>query len=358
MKQIPQQRLVSQQLVRGTSISPAEAVAKLGAVQAQDYGNALWAVGCRIQGATAAGIEEAIAARTIVRTWPMRGTLHFVPAADIRWMLALLTPRILTGTATRLRQLELDEATLAKAERTLRKELQDGTPLSRDAIFQTLERAKISTEGGRGYHILFRMSLQQVLCQGPRLGKQQSFVLMDHWVPETVSFGRDESLGMLARRFFGGHGPATIQDFVWWAGLTQADAKAAVAQVAGELVSQRIGETEYWCSRAAQEAPVTAGVHLLPGFDEYLLGYKNRHAVLEPEHAAKVVPGGNGIFLPMMLKDGHVIGTWKRAVGKGKVTVTLLPFAPLTSKTTKLFAAEAERYGLFLGLRGTLAIAA
>jgi hypothetical protein len=347
------QRLLNQQIVASRCATAAEVVTTLGAMQGQDYASALWAIGLRLPASTEGDIEQAIRDRTIVRTWPMRGTLHFVPAADVRWMLGLLTPRVIAGTAARVRQLELDDATFAKAERALVRALQAGQQLTRDDILLTLEQAKISTAGGRGYHILFRLAMQGLICYGPRVGKQQTFVLLDEWLLRTRSLGREEALAELARRFFGGHGPATVQDFVWWSGLKVAEAKAALASVASSMECHRVDGIEYW-HIPGQGIADTAGVHLLPAFDEYLLGYKERSAVLDAAHAGKVVPGGNGVFLPMMVRDGHVIGTWKRAVAKDRARVTLLPFAPLTKSALKAFDAAAVRYGEFYGCATTL----
>lgn len=246
-------RLRSQLLSESRCRTAAQVVTALGAMQAQDYGSAVWTMGCRIPGSKAADIEQAIRDRTIVRTWPMRGTLHFVPADDAHWMLTLLTPRVIASTATRVRQLELDDATFAKAERVLVKALQGEKRLTREDTLRALERAKISTAGGRGYHILFRLSMHGLLCGGPREGKQQTFVLLDEWLPKAKSRERDETFALLARRYFGGHGPATVRDFAWWSGLKVVEAKAALASVATELECHRMdGESSTGRHRACQ----------------------------------------------------------------------------------------------------------
>lgn len=327
MKHIPQLRLASHQLIESRCRTAADVVTALGAVQAQDYGSAVWAIGCRIPGSTEADIERAVRERTIVRTWPMRGTIHFVPADDVRWMLALLAPRVIKSTAARVRSLELDDAIFAKAERILVKAMR-GKWLSREDTLQTLERAGISTADGRGYHIIFRLSMLAVLCGGPREGKTQTFTLLDEWVPKSKSLSREEGLTLLARRFFTGHAPATAQDFAWWAGLKIAEAKAAHASIVTELVTPQAADS----------------THLLPGFDEYLLGYKDRSAVLDAAHADKIVPGGNGIFLPMMVRNGRIVGRWKRTISKSGVRVTLEPFVKTSLKP---FDAAVERYVQF-----------
>jgi hypothetical protein len=329
-------------------------VQSFGAVQAQDYASALWAIGCRIPNCTERQVEQAVVNREIVRTWPMRGTLHFVPAADIRWMIDLLTPRIVAGTANRLKQLELSLADFTKARKIAIKELQGEQLCTREALLAAFDDRGLSTAGGRGYHLLFRLAMEGTLCFGPRLGKQPSFALLDEWVPKPLKPERETALATLARRFFSGHGPATLQDFVWWSGLTVADAKAAIASVAMDLQCQKRDGVEHWFTPENDAKSVAALAHLLPSFDEYLIGYRNRNAVLDPTHAQKVVPGSNGVFLPVMVNKGQVVGTWKRAISKSRVTLTLQPFAALTKTDNKAFASAASRLGHYLGLAANL----
>ncbi|MFD0892841.1 AlkZ family DNA glycosylase [Luteolibacter ambystomatis] len=330
-------------------------VRKLGAMQAQDYLASLWAVGLRVKGATEADIEQAVRDREIVRTWPMRGTLHFVAPEDVRWMLALLSPRIVASAATRHRQLGLDEAVFSRSRKLLEKTLRSGRLLTRDAAYELLERAGISCTGQRGYHILWKLAQDAVLCCGPREGKQPTFTLLDEWVPESRSLGGDEALAEIARRYFTSHGPATLADFVWWTGLKITDAKKALELVAGDLEKVESEGDNYWMSRSLSRVkPSKQGIHLLPGFDEFLLGYKDRSAVLDPEHAGRIVPGNNGMFMPMLVIDGKVAGTWKRTLGRKSVTVAFEPFSSLTAGESKTAARNAAAYAEFLGLELTM----
>jgi hypothetical protein len=139
------QRLVAQGIAVPRSVTAAEIVTRLGAVQAQDYPGALWSIALRMTGATRANVERAIVERAIVRTWPMRGTLHFVPAADARWMLELLTPRIVKSAAGRHRQLELDDAAFHRSMTLIGRALAERRMLSRSALFDVLERGGVST---------------------------------------------------------------------------------------------------------------------------------------------------------------------------------------------------------------------
>ncbi|BCU76832.1 winged helix DNA-binding domain-containing protein [Luteolibacter sp. LG18] len=331
--------------------SAGAVVRRLGAMQAQDYLGALLAIGLRVSGATEAFIEQAVRDREIVRTWPMRGTLHFVAPEDVRWMLALLSPRIVAGAATRHRQLELDDAVFRRSRTLLEKALQGGKELTRDAAYGLLEDAGISCNGQRGYHILWKLSQDAVLCGGPREGKQPTFVLLDEWVPESRTLEPDEALAEIARRYFTSHGPATLADFVWWTGLKVTDAKRGLGLVSPELEKTVADGETYWMSRSlAADAPRKQGVHLLPGFDEFLLGYKDRSAMLAAEHAGRIVPGNNGMFLPMLVVDGEVKGTWKRTLRKKSVAVDFEAFGELPGRVATDARKAAERYAEFLGL--------
>jgi hypothetical protein len=193
-----------------------------------------------------------------------------------------------------------------------------------------------------------------VLCFGPRDGKQPTFVLLEEWVPPARSLEREEALAEIAKRYFAGHGPATLQDFVWWTGLKVSDARAALALAASHL--ERAGAGELWTGR---EIPAENGgsvVHLLPGFDEYLVGYRDRSAALAPDHAPKIVPWSNGMFLPTLVVQGRIAGTWKRTIQKQAVTVTVSPFRLLKKTEARGLAAAAERYGRFLGLPAELTV--
>jgi hypothetical protein len=348
---IAEGRLQSQRIAGAGFKAPGEVVAWMGAVQAQDYLAALWAVGLRTEAAQEDAVEQALADRTIVRTWPMRGTLHFVAPADIRWMLALMAPRMLAGRRTRHRQLELDQDTFDRARDLIVPALEGGRRLTRDALYEILEAAGISAAGQRGIHILQMLALEGLLCFAAREGKQQTFALLEEWVPPARKLTRDESLAELVARYFTSHGPATVQDFTWWSGLTVADAKKGIELAGSRLEWEVIDGRAYGFAAAAAQAPKSSSptAYLLPAFDEYTVAYRDRSAVLDPSHGGIV--STNGIFYPAIVLDGQVVGTWKRAIGKGAVTITLSPFIPLKKKQRQAVTEAAERYADFLGVR-------
>lgn len=342
-------RLAAQQVTTPPARMAAEVVAALGAMQAQDYGGALWAIGLRLPGATEAAVERAIAERTIVRTWPMRGTLHLVASADARWMLELLTPRVLEAARKRHAELEIDDAFLRRVRKILVRALQGGRQLTRDAAFDLLAREGIETDAPRRYHIPFRLAQEGFLCFGAREGRQPTFTLLEEWTPNARRLARDEALAELALRYFTSHGPATVQDFAWWSGLRAADARAALEAVASRLTRETVADATFWMASDLAFEPA-ATTYLLPGFDEFLLGYTDRDAVLAPRHAPKIVPGGNGVFLPTLVLDGQVVGTWKRTARKKALTLTLSPFARGSRSLVRAAAPAAERLGAFYEL--------
>jgi len=343
------QRLQNQHIASTGFEKPGDVVKWLGAVQAQDYLGSLWAIGLRMQNATEQAVERAVANRTIIRTWPMRGTLHWVSATDVRWMLELLTPRVVASNARRLQQqFDLDEAVLARSRKVLERALQGSQQLSRNAVYRALEATHISTAGGRGLQIVWRLAQEGVICFGAREGKQPTFVLLDEWVPHAKSMARHQALTELAQRYFTSHGPATVQDFAWWSGLAASDAQAGLEMVKSHLAQEVMGGQAYWfysSTSTAQEASPTA--HLLPAYDEYTVAYKDRSAVLDPSYAQRA-DSGHGIS-PTMILDGQIVGTWKRTLKKGSAVITPNPFTRLTKAQERAFAAAAHQYGAFLG---------
>ena len=354
VRNMVRRRMGNQQLAGPVFDDPAAVVRWMGAVQAQDYLGGLWAVGLRTRGATEASVEAAIARREFVRTWPMRGTLHFVSASDVRWMSQLLAPRVITSAASRHRQLELDGKVFNRAARVLERALAAGSCVRRDAIYQLWDAAGISTRDSRGLHILGYLAMTGLICFGPRAGKQQTFALLDEWLRPTSPLHRDEALGELARRYFTSHGPATVHDFAWWSGLTVTDARTGIEVAKDKLANHDADGRSYWYGSAALPRGTARTAHLLPPWDEYTVAYRDRTAVLDPVHARKVNAGG-GVLSPVVLVRGRVVGTWRRALGKHAVTVTPTYFGRLAADETRAVAAATRRYGEFLGAPAELA---
>jgi hypothetical protein len=347
-------RLLNQRISQPSFKEPGDVVAWLGVMQAQDYTGAKWSVGLRMESATEAGIEQAIEDKCILRTWVLRGTLHFVTPADIHWMVALVAPQLVKGRARRYQELELDEPTMTRSNDLLINALRDGERQSRKALFALLEENGISTKGQRGVHMLQRASMDGLICQGTAPKNDPIFMCLDEVVPNPKTLPREEALAELARRYFTSHGPTTLQDFVAWSGLLISEARAGLEAIKSELSEEKLGEQTYWWSADTQPKS-TKGSYLLPGFDEYMLGYRDRNAFLDPQYATKVVPGGNGVFYPTLVLEGQIVGTWKRTVKKGEVTITPSPFTELSAAELDTFAPAAEHYSRFLEMPISLA---
>ncbi|MDQ1572024.1 MAG: hypothetical protein QOF79_2698 [Actinomycetota bacterium] len=329
----------------------AETVRHLLAVQAQDFAQALWAVGLRSAGSTRTGVLAALASGEVVRTLPMRGTLHLVPAEDLRWMLTLTGERSLASAATRFRDLGLDTQTLERSAEIAINALAGGKQLGRAEFVALLEQNGISCEGQRGYHIIFFLTQRRIVCWGPPSGTQQALVLVDEWIPKQDAPDRDHALKEFALRYFTGHGPATVRDFAWWAKLKLADARAAILAAGSQLTELSCNDNSFWiATHEAQLAPTSkglSGVYALPGFDEYLLGYQDRTMPLAPEHSQRIVPGNNGIFLPLIVSRGRVVGTWRRTPRSKASTIEAEHFSEATTAERTGFERASRRYQVF-----------
>lgn len=351
-------RLVSQRIVASRRCEqPAEVVRWLGAMQAQDYHQSLWAIGARLRAATVEGVERAIAERRILRTWLMRGTIHFAPPEDVRWLLALCAPRLAAAELRRHEQLGLTEAHVERCGELLSGALAGDRRLTRPEVMRLFGDAGVDTAGQRGYHILVRLARSARICLGPMQGKQQTFVLLDDWAPraESRDLSHEDSLLVLASRFAVSRGPVTEQDFARWAGLPVTDARRGLRAAAG-LAVRGFDGADYWLAADAADGPAPAAgrrqTYLLAGFDEYFLGYRDRDALLERKHAEKIAPGANGVFRPLIVAGGQIVGTWARSVRGRELTIALHPFAA-AAELVEQVQPEAKRFRDFLGLPST-----
>lgn len=328
---VARMRLLSQRLVDALP-TPTEVVRHLTCVQGQDYPGSTTSIALRTSGRSLAQVQEAYDRGDIVRSWPMRGTLFVVPAEDLGWMLALTATKILRETTRRREQLGLDDASLDLAEQVAVRELA-GSGLTRAELLQAWERAGHATDGGRGYHSIFHLALRGVLCQGPTLGHDpaQRFVLSEEWITSPRALAGEEAVAEWFRRYVRSHGPAPVADFLWWTKLLKRDMAPVLDGAREELETIEVDGTEHWVDPAvvadyATRKRATAAPMLLPGFDEIVLGYGDRSAVLTKDQERQVVPGGNGVFRSTVISAGQALGTWKRPTRAG-AAVTVTPFA-------------------------------
>jgi hypothetical protein len=350
-KEIRSLRLHNQLISNQRFKSPGEVVRWLGAVQAQDFTGAKWSVALRLPCAVDNDIEKAIAERSIIRTWPMRGTLHFVAAEDARWLLKLLTPRIIARSAGRYKQLQLDNNVFGKSQEIVGAALEGNKQLTRGEIYSVLEKNGIATSEQRGIHILNHLAQNQIICHGSHNEKQPTYALFDEWINYSRDLNESESLAEVTLRYFTSHGPATINDFVWWTGLKVSDAKRGLTSVADKLAFIEAEGKTYWHSPAQTDLSEKSNCFLLPGFDEYMLGYTDRSLILDKVHWAKIVPGNNGMFMSTIIIDGKVEGTWKRIFKNGMLQLDMYLFRKTSNFRMKRIEIQAEKLGKYLSAK-------
>lgn len=337
-------------------------MAWLGAVQAQDYPAAKWALGLRGDGLTDAAVEQAFTDGSILRTHILRPTWHFVTPADIRWMLALTGPRVQTVMSYYYKYFDLSRKKLTRCQKVLVRELSGGRHRTRAELATALRSAGIEAEGSHLHHIMVDAELEAVICSGPRRGKQFTYALLDERAPiaKARKLSREEALAELARRYFSSHGPATVQDFAWWSGLTVADGKRALEMLGGDVEQSTIDGQTYWLAHALAPSPTrespspsrarpTASAHLLPNYDEFIVAYRDRTSITgQPRGSSKGEKGENHVFAHTLVIDGRLAGTWTRTTKPDCICVDVSAHRPFTRADTRALAAAVERYRAFM----------
>ncbi|WP_409330226.1 winged helix DNA-binding domain-containing protein [Trujillonella humicola] len=327
-------RLVAQRLAGPPAADAASAVRELLCAQGQGLPGALTSVALRTRDRSLDGVRAALDAGEVVRSWPMRGTLHLVPAPDLRWLLELCGPRVLAGAAKRRAGLGLTEADAERAREQAVTALSGGRRLGRAELLAAIGEA-VDVSGQRGYHLLWYAAQTGTTCMGPVDGGEQAFVLLDEWVPQPRRLSGGEALAELARRYLTGHGPASDADLARWSGLTLRDVRAGIAAVRTELAAVEVEGRELLMAPdlpdrlAACRAEAEDAVLLLPGFDELVLGYADRTCVVPAQFADRIVPGGNGMFRPTVLHGGRALGTWRWKGSGARRVVAPEPFTDL-----------------------------
>lgn len=314
-------RLCNQLLTHNPLSSPGDVLAHFGAIQAQDYSGAKWSIGVRLPDATDNDIEKALINKSIVRTWLMRGTLFFVKSNDLRWIQQLVAPKIITSLKRRHTELELDVHTLTRTNHIITEALAKSPSLSRKVLMSIILENGISTEGSRLYHMLIYASLNGLICQTNTVKGMPNYILTDRIEVHPPSLTREEAIAELTHRYFKSRGPATIADFGWWSGLTITEIKKGLEANKDKLISETIGEQTYWFQDNPNPSAPKPHILLLPGFDEFLLGYKDRTASLKTQFNTLWCPGNNGMFMPFVVKDGIAVGIWKRTMKKNSTDI-------------------------------------
>ena len=326
-------------------------VAWLAAVQAQDYAGAKWALGLRMQQATDAEIDQSFADGEILRTHALRPTWHFVTPADIRWILALTAPRVHLANAFMYCKLELDGEFFKRCNTVLASALRGGQQLTRDELRDILDKSGIAVSDNlRMAYIMMQAELDGLICSGARRGRQFTYALLEERVPPVATMDRQTALVELARRYFASRGPATVQDFAKWSGLTITDANRGLEAVKGYLQTETANGQIYWLTETiAASQELSPSAHMLSIYDEYISGYKDRSAIGNDDISTRLFALGNALSYIAVI-DGQIVGTWKRKLTKNAVIVETNLFSSLSEAENRAVNAAIQRYGDFLNL--------
>jgi hypothetical protein len=345
-------RLANLHLVAARLETPAALVAKLAAVQAQDYFGAKWAVGQRTRDANDATVDRALSEGSIIRTHVLRPTWHFVTPTDIRWMLALTAPRVKAAMGFQTRWLGIDDAAYRRSGRALTRALQDGNALTRAELSGVLARAGLAVTGGQRLgNFLMRAELEGIVCSGARRGKQSTYVLLDERVPASAPIDRDEALLRLTNIYFATRGPATWSDFAWWSGLTVADVKRGIDLAGSGLGHATVDGRAYWFAPPLPAPAPSTGAYLLPNFDEYAVAYKDRSALLQRLKKSGVHVRNDKALTNIVVVGGQLVGTWKRQFKDESAVVEVSLLTSASRNERNAIAGAAKKYGEFLEMQ-------
>lgn len=341
-------RIQNQFIQNPEFLSAKDLVYSMGAMQAQDLSMVKWAVGQRLQAATEKAIDNAYNKGEVIRTHLMRPTWHLVSAEDVYWLLELTAPRIKPLLKARNIQLELTEDIFSRCYRIIEKELDNGMALTREKLIQLFENEKIKTDENRFSHLMMRAELDGLICSGPLHNGKLTYTLLPDRVPVKKQLSKEEALYELARRYFFSHGPATLQDFVWWSGLSVSDARKALETNKSNLMSEIVLSQTYWFGNSISHSKLNSvDVYLLPAFDELLISYRDRTALITSENNKKAI-SNNGIFRPIVVVNGEVCGIWRRTSQKNQTIIEVNLFQAQNKQIVEHIENEANRYSLFI----------
>jgi hypothetical protein len=337
-------RQVSHQLSRTDYTTPSQIVAHFGMMQAQDFNSVCRAIGARLGGCTEKSIQEAFNKGEILRTHVLRPTWHFVTPENIRWMLQLSAKQIMQSMKSRDRDLGITDEFYVNCYRIIEKALEKENDLTREELTKALHDAGMKPDTPQMNHALTGAEANGIICSGVMREKTQTYALLEKRVPPAKPLTEEESLAKLTRIYFTGHAPASLPDFVWWSGLTVGEARRGLQAVQREFISETVNGQMYWMPDIHFQPPENE-LHLLPAFDEYIVGYRDRTAVITSENHVKAI-SSNGVFRPVIIKDGKVIGLWKKAAS-GKKKITVAPFEPVDDATQQLIEKAAENFQIY-----------
>jgi len=340
-------RLQNQHLATQTLKDPVAVLRSLVAVQAQDYYGAKWALAQRTTGCTDERVEKAFTEGKILRLHVMRPTWHFVTPEDIRWLVTLTAPRVNVASSHAYRIAELDQSTFKITNKAITKALQGGRHLTRAELREVVARAGVNPgDSMRLGYIMHRAELDLVICSGARRGNQFTYALLDERAPKSKTLEADEALGELTERYFSTRGPATLNDYVWWSGLTKAQANKGIEIAGRGLRGEIVDDKTYFSGAKRSQNRTVKGVFLLPTYDEYFIAYKDRSAGMHPQFSQATA--GQVIFNAPIVIDGRVVGGWKRALERERVRVEIKQFLPFSKSERASVRTAVQQYANFL----------
>lgn len=346
LTELARHRLINQQLADTKIKSAVEMTEWFGAVQGQEYAQTKWGLGLRLPHLSDNDIENELNKGKILRTHLLRPTWHFVSAKDIRWLLKLTAPRVHQANAYMYRQLELDHKVFNRCNDILVATLQDGNQLTRDDINETFKKHKIIAKGHRLSYIMMNAELEGIICSGARQGNQFTYALLDKKVKHKKSFDKNDAIAKLTTLYFNSRSPATVRDFSTWSGLTVTDCKNGIAMIKPVLKKEVIGQQEYFFNpEMTQSDSQFEKIHLLPIYDEFIMGYKDRNAIMTLKNTASFR------YDCMIVFGGQVIGTWKRTFSKNAIDMVFDFFKPLNKLQSRAFDEAVNRFSQFMNLK-------
>ncbi len=355
-REIARWRLRSQSLVSPHAASSAAVVRSLLAVQAENPGQAAWAVASRTQLPDAGELETLIDQGGVVRTHVLRPTWHFVAAEDIGWLLELTAPRVRPVVLRQLVETHgLVDARLDRATSIVLRALSEQPDRTREQLAGSLREHGVEPHGQMVMLLLAHLELERLICSGRPAGGTHTYALFADRVPVARRLERDEALAELTLRYFTGHGPATERDLAYWATLTLGDVRRGLTHVRDRLASFDHDGRTFW--HAPGDPPpagrLSPAGHLLQILDEVYRGYQDSRMVLDSEG---IVPGGRETAIGMALVDAQMVARMKRTIGR-QVVFEITPYnGTLMPPHHSAVEHAARRYAEFLGLEYELRV--
>ena len=341
-------RVLSQQLSKQSFDKPKDLVSWMGAIQAQSYEMSKWAVGIRTKSARISDVEEALQKGEILRTHILRPTWHLVAAEDIRWMLALSSKRIKAAIESYGKYLDIPNNLYSKSFHLIEKILEGNKSMTKQEIGEEITRSGITIDTIKMNHLIMQAEAEGIICSGIYQGSKNTYALLEERVAPAKKLEKEEALARLATKYFQSHSPASLQDFTWWSGLSITEARQAIKLIEPNLIADRFAsENVYIHESYDKNIKTDNGLYLLPSYDEYLISYKDRTTVLDLQHHSKAF-SNNGIFQPVILHQGIIIGNWKKSIKKGGINIEASFFEQDTRIDNDLINKASERYKNFV----------